>query len=427
MQQFKQCRIIANTTQERPSVMWNKDFTILNYCGDQIEMSKLSHMMLDLSCRAEHILRTSILMSLDKEVVDSLLTSCNPSDFREDMSESGKNYSFLTDARSPSAQDSNLYLLDLFLQHNHAWGMFFHMKTSYKVGEEDPFIWLQPKIQEFFAGCEEFLQVMGPAVWISSGPPGRGTEASAAKIKNTSYKIRSLSIVDGDLTFIQQGDKTRSITGRDKLIARCVPPVIGRLLIFYLRFVRPLEKFWSITCGYNRAAYEIDFWVTRGVRWRSENFSEGLKQETFHYLGCELGISKWRQVSVSVTRHILKVDPNVRLGEENLIGDLIYGHGSEVARLNYAVSSTLQDESVLFQRFIDCCRRWQHFFGLVVYEDAVSPLQKMEQCLERVLSLAENTNSRLLQIEQQQIRLEERQTRLEDKFDKLMNFLASEK
>lgn len=73
------------------------------------------------------------------------------------------------------------------------------------------------------------------------GLPSRTPEMGTLTYRNTNLLKRHLFIINGNLVSILRYNKTRSMLGSDRLIARSLPPDVGEVLLKYLVLIRPFE------------------------------------------------------------------------------------------------------------------------------------------------------------------------------------------
>lgn len=87
------------------------------------------------------------------------------------------------------------------------------------------------------------METLLPVIHIAYDQPARAEELATMLIKNRINAMRSVYF-SRELVMLAGGySKTRSTTGKDKLIARFLPEEVSDLLIKYLSLVRPMEAF----------------------------------------------------------------------------------------------------------------------------------------------------------------------------------------
>ncbi|TDL16376.1 hypothetical protein BD410DRAFT_678678, partial [Rickenella mellea] len=100
-------------------------------------------------------------------------------------------------------------------------------------------------IREWFADVESFLETLMVLCHILCGAPARGTEMANMRTRNTETRGRNCFWMDGLFTLVGRYNKSSSLTGLDKLVARALPPELGVFITIYLAYIRPLEIYWA--------------------------------------------------------------------------------------------------------------------------------------------------------------------------------------
>lgn len=257
-------------------------------------------------------------------------------------------------------------------------------------------------MRTWFDEVAELVNVLFLLTHITCGGPARGTEIEATLIQNTSFATRNLYAVGGHGVIVSKYNKTRQNHVFDKLVARCYPPQVFRIVLYYVAVIRPLERYW-ITELYTRnkgSHYEAHMWVRHDRLMDSKAFTQELRDFTLSALGVPLGLSQWRHVVKSVFRNLL----NIKLHEDdsddhNPLLDTFGHEEGSVGVSHYA----LDDKDLpfigtsLFNDILAACRSYHHFFSFSIsssyqkhLKDQVSLEQKMSAALDRLNGVMDN-------------------------------------
>jgi superfamily II DNA helicase RecQ len=191
----------------------------------------------------------------------------------------------------------------------------------------------------WFNDVSELVDALFVGSHIGPGGVPRGTEVQTLSCENVEECTRSLHIMHGYLTAVLRYNKTRHNMQMDKLIARFFPPRLGRLFLYYLVIIRPLEKMWADDVfGPGKSFdYRHLVFVRFAKPMRSPHFSKVLYDSSLHHINIGLGIHDYRQFVKAVLRIVLNIDYDN--GEEDTIdvADASFGHSRETGTA-YGVS-----------------------------------------------------------------------------------------
>ena len=263
--------------------------------------------------------------------------------------------------------------------HNKLNGFEKHKTTLLEKIEEDPriakqFIRRRDKlsIEWNLKGCERwlkktrrFLQILCVIMHLSYGQPARGTELEIIRILNGPDGDRGLYWIDPLVMVLGTYSKTRQISGRDRLIPRFLPKVVGDLLIKYLALVRPMEIRLAKKVEGGTAEFLKEFlFADYKKMWSSDQISDALKLETNRGMSVSLGIREYRHVATAFMEEHLKYH-KINLDASHIF-DLQAGHLSKTAAREYAVGMDDHGEVTrdMMYAYGMASREWHQLMGV---------------------------------------------------------------
>jgi hypothetical protein len=101
--------------------------------------------------------------------------------------------------------------------------------------------WDKKHVEGWLKSTATFSNWLIVAMHLTYGQPARGTELCSLLYSNSSHGQRHLFWARGTMMLVTQYDKSRSLTQRNKLIARFFASQVARLMKLYLLYVRPME------------------------------------------------------------------------------------------------------------------------------------------------------------------------------------------
>ena len=143
---------------------------------------------------------------------------------------------------------------------------------------------------------EEFIKLLGVAIYLLTGCPIRGIEIIQIKYINTLlYRTRNLFIDNNSSYFRVETNysKSNNITSIDKSIIRFLSPKLSSILKVYLVYIIPFYNFITIKIKENKEIlpYLLEY---NNKLLTSTQISNLLGLETLKYLGIKLIINSYR-------------------------------------------------------------------------------------------------------------------------------------
>lgn len=99
-----------------------------------------------------------------------------------------------------------------------------------------------PKIVDWLKHCDDFMEMMIAAIYISSGSPCRATELASYLLSSTAFSNRNVFYMFKTIAFQQTYHKSIGIDNRTKNIVRFLPKDIAELFAKYLIYIRPIQS-----------------------------------------------------------------------------------------------------------------------------------------------------------------------------------------
>ena len=252
----------------------------------------------------------------------------------------------------------------------------------------------------WFKDVSQLVEALFVGSHIGPGGVPRGTEVQTLSCENVEECPRTIFVMHGYVASVIRYNKTQHNMQMDKHIARFFPPRLGRLFLYYLAIVRPLEKIWADevfgvgeSCNYRHLAF-----VRFAKPMTSPQFSKVLYESSLHHINIGLGIHDYRQFIKAVLRIVLNIDHD-KLGDE---GDTVdpadssFGHSREIGNtygLSYNDLPHLTSDLLrVHQKYCERVHRWlgesgplpEHTHTLSMAE-MTSTFNKMHDLIDRSL------------------------------------------
>jgi hypothetical protein len=231
-----------------PQVSWLgiEEGLALAIHGKRVELGQLKKLSKTLLKEAEVQLHNKVKMGLSvgKEA------DWKGFEAEDDLTNVRNGYSFLS-SRDKRFMEEKSLLLHAFMS-NVVTREFFTRGINGEM-----ILWRKDKCTEWLRRCKKLVETLAVLCHLLGGQPARGTELATLRWRNGTDDQRGVYWVNSTIMMLAMYTKTRSVTGRNKLIPRYVcgtnmnandrfmPKRLGVLLAKYLAIVRPLEVFLS--------------------------------------------------------------------------------------------------------------------------------------------------------------------------------------
>lgn len=227
-------------------------------------------------------------------------------------------------------------------------------------------------ILKWFSQLDEIVRQLYYLISTTWGGGSRGTEIERLLYANNARNTRNVFVINGLLTIVTEYQKTQSLTGAGKLIARTPAFRVNRLLILVLGVAFWAAGFIGCYIGMEKSQcqrYFYEVFVLTGKPMDSKDFSKVLGSLNGIHLGIDLKLQDFRQLMscllISSTSTSFfdpsEEDPNVVAAHES------FGHSLDMGRSGYGLDTTsatgLAADAVAHMQQV--CLKWQAFIGML--------------------------------------------------------------
>ncbi|KAH7880194.1 uncharacterized protein C8R40DRAFT_1079401, partial [Lentinula edodes] len=227
-------------------------------------------------------------------------------------------------------------------------------------------------ILKWFSQLDEIVRQLYYLISTTWGGGSRGTEIERLLYANNARNTRNVFVINGLLTIVTEYQKTQSLTGAGKLIARTPAFQVNRLLILVLGVAFWAAGFIGCYIGMEKSQcqrYFYEVFVVTGKPMDSKDFSKVLGSLNGIHLGIDLKLQDFRQLMscllISSTSTSFfdpsDEDPNVVAAHES------FGHSLDMGRSGYGLDTTsatgLAADAVAHMQQV--CLKWQAFIGML--------------------------------------------------------------
>lgn len=119
-----------------------------------------------------------------------------------------------------------------------AWSSSFRGKALAKAGH-----WLPGSCLAYLQAGAELSTKGFASVHITAGLPGRGTETTTIRFRNTKLGIRNLFVRGGKVVIVISYTKARASNNHSFYVVRYLPDSLDQSIILYLAYIRPFLDF----------------------------------------------------------------------------------------------------------------------------------------------------------------------------------------
>ncbi|KAJ3888613.1 hypothetical protein GG344DRAFT_79608 [Lentinula edodes] len=383
-------KAIASRQQGVARFNWNIERSVISIDGFPIAVSSfvdgVHRTLRDVESAIERLFRGCSYLDILQHIDDAMVphNTGQPRWFRDRPGKSDVRYSFFEEAEN-GFQQFRPRLLDHLSQ---------DPKFFTTVGERT--IPKNGAILGWFSELDEIVRKLYYLISTTWGGGSRGTEIERLLYSNSPRNTRNVFVINGLLTILTEYQKTQSLTGAGKLIARSPAFRVNRLLILILGVAYWAAGYIGCRIGMEKGncqRYFYEVFVLTGKPMESKDFSKVLGSLNGLNIGVDLKLQDFRQLMscmlISSTSTSFfnpdDEDPNVVAAHES------FGHSLEMGRSGYGLDSTsatgLAADTVAHMQQV--CLKWQGFMRLL------HPLieQKVIRESQGVLTNSSSTNA----------------------------------
>ena len=216
----------------------------------------------------------------------------------------------------------------------------------------------------WFGDVSELVDTLFVGSHIGPGGVPRGTEVQTLSYENVKESVRGLHVMHGYLTTVLRYNKTRHNVQKDKFVARFFPPRLGRLFLYYLAIIRPLEKIWAADVfGVEKSyGYRHLVFVRYAKPMQTPQFSKALYDSSLNHINIGLGIHDYRHLIKAILRIVLSIDYDNDEEDDTGVEDASFGHSRAIGAtygLSYNDLPNLPSDLLLtHQRYCERVHQW---------------------------------------------------------------------
>jgi hypothetical protein len=338
-------------SQTLPNVIWrDRANVVLEISGQELALRDVKAMLRDGEAKAREMLESDLLLGLELPWTNS------DGKLRDELSNARPGYSFLSDPQNPF--ESNKWAVMSCLATAHA-------SLYVKSVQAQSIVWDVNTVSEYVNKCVIFFDLLGPLIHISYGGPARRTELLTAITRNSRTSVRHLYMMLDRVAIVTRYHKGANQYGSDKTIPRYLPVSLGRLLILYLAYVRPVEEAFLKVLG--TESTECFLYMRQGEVWDARHLTLTLRLLSEPYVGFPLTVKLWRQIHAAY----IKLWSLSILAEEDVeIEDVDHvqaGHSTRTAESAYGMDAgairSLGESGI--SAFFQASVKWQRHLGYV--------------------------------------------------------------
>ena len=275
-------------------------------------------------------------------------------------------WNFIQDERNQWPVEGDLWL----------WRRLKRPESRYRLVQEHGGLWNQDEIRRIEEQIGEFKGKLMACVHFTGGAPARGPELLSIRHSNTAVGgYRNIFIEDGAVVTVTKYHKGYTGSGRTKVIQRYLPREVGRLMIYYLWLVAPLQRYIEVAVR-EQSVLSDHVWPPEkeSGEWTSEPLRRVIERESGAGMGATLNIQSYREVAIAISRKYLMEGCEFERDEDDYEGseadknqavDLQAGHSSGVAGAIYARRIDQRDGEVerMRQKFQTASEDWHELLG----------------------------------------------------------------
>lgn len=234
-----------------------------------------------------------------------------------------------------------------------ASALLLHLNSSGKISEyvhaihNDSIIWNSQKAKQVLSLYDTFIENLLLVVHIGSGIPARGSELATYSIVNGESSLRTVRIMDNLVYFLPSYNKTRQLTGKEKIIARFLDEKCSKLLAIDILIVRPfISKLAVCIYGSIGTIYLKDLFVLKAICLTGEKIGSIFVNLFAKYAGVHICISEYRDIAKYYC-NMLNIERLSQLENGNsdeycdamVDFDSQAGHSESIANMYYGLST----------------------------------------------------------------------------------------
>jgi hypothetical protein len=169
--------------------------------------------------------------------------------------------------------------------------------------------WNRPAVMQYLGKKETFLIALLATMYITGGQAPRGSEIFSIDHCNGAFTERGVYVYDGFMAYLTRYHKARATTNYEFYVMRYLPIEAGKLLFYYLVYIRPFSEMLAREIG----LVSGDIWSNHlfcsnqdpTKVWGSGTLTKVLREISADVFHKPIGIRLYRQLSIAITnKHV---------------------------------------------------------------------------------------------------------------------------
>ncbi|EXJ87648.1 hypothetical protein A1O1_04572 [Capronia coronata CBS 617.96] len=270
-------------------VRWSDDGQTLFFTEYQLSLTSFREL-------THHLLEQALV--LGGTLMGGWSPPCDLQAIRDLVSQSAPGYSFVNDPRNG--------LRTAYLQ------------LSSRLCEQGPAPliecdqWVKHRVWQYLREHENFLAVLLQVFFLCSGQVPRVKTLLSLEARNGPASARGIYVYGGAITYITHSHKAQRSTGQEFHVAHFLPPLVGRLVYYYMVFIRPfvdllLRQYLHVTTtSYIFASNPFTAQQQVPRLWETGDLTRWLRRSSQSCIGVPLATQVSRQVTVAISEKHLR-------------------------------------------------------------------------------------------------------------------------
>lgn len=234
-----------------------------------------------------------------------------------------------------------------------------------RVDENGPFFKIDAGMK-YLDLHQQFIRLLLTLIHLTYGMPARASELERLALRNSGGSLRNVYFSTGKLFILCFYNKTSSLSGQSKPIARFLPKELSDVVLVDLFVLRPFLALMAESLGKNGHHYLDYMFPTINGPFNAGQIRDVFAAEMLRNSGCPIIFSQYRHV-VKYLSNLLMLDSiEEQVLEETDARDMQTGHSRNVSQFRYGLSSTehsLIRDSAL-NLFAIWSEKWQKFLEI---------------------------------------------------------------
>jgi hypothetical protein len=355
---------IAKQTMSNPSIFWTDrvSYSEMLYQGHRVRFRDICNAVHDLHAEAVRVWEEEVLMGLPLRV------DCRR--IADNLPNCQVGYSCFRDPRNACFAECRSRLWEAMLTKDELRERFL------RVGVNGCAVWNRSSLFRWLQSYGKFSGLQMAAAEMTAGSAIRATELHSMNVCNTKCRTSRNALAMGDhLVLMVRYTKTGGLQKHDRFIPHALDAITADLMIQDHAIAWPFAEQVIRTLfpgdADKASMYRSSLFVNGLRTFSTDDLTDILGDFTEPHVGLRIGVRSWRQISTGFKRKRCPSAMELYNGfaeDTETVGSLQLGHGGEVDRLHYAVStdalaSTPPEEALPL--FVDASVDWQVDLGVV--------------------------------------------------------------